>query len=372
MENPTLRKSKAGRSNAVTIRDVAGHVGVAPMTVSRVLNGTGRISESTRSAVRQAMLELGYEPNLNAQRLAGARDERTVALLSPRLDFDVTLRKAAALQQLLSERGYSVPLHAFGALAVPDASEQCILARELRRQKPRAIVCMFGILPVSEQDRLRPYQPPGVEDELRRYQQEGGLVVSLSEVADLECDQVLFNREHNNYQSARYLLELGHRNIGLWMSNSGNPLISPRLQGFQRALHEFGVPVRPEWLLHNGNDTCNESSGAELAARLLKMKDRPTAMCIVNDSAAQACVAELGRGGISVPEDMSVVSHDDLPIARYGTVPLTAVSHPIQETAHAIVDLLHERIENHDEGPPRRIMLCGDLRVRQSTAPPRH
>ncbi|RYF40680.1 MAG: LacI family transcriptional regulator, partial [Cytophagaceae bacterium] len=289
MANPALRKSQVDATRAVTIRDVAGYVGVTPMTVSRVLNDTGRISESTRVAVRQAMRELGYEPNVNARRLAGARDERTVALLLPRLDFDVTLRKIATLQQLLSQHGYSVPLHAFGALAVPDASEQSALARELRRQKPRAIVCKFGIL------------PPGAQDEVRRYQQEGGSVISFNEPADLECDQVLFDREDNNYQSARYLLNLGHRDIGLWMTSPGDILASPRLYGFQRALREYGVPERSEWLLHNGHYTCNESSGAKLAMRLLEMKERPTAMCIVNDSAAQACVAELQRGGRRLP-----------------------------------------------------------------------
>lgn len=360
MDNPVLRKSKRGRSQAVTIRDVAGYAGVAPMTVSCVLNGTGRISEGTRATVRQAIQELGYEPNLNAQRLAGGRDERTIALLLPKLYFDVTLRKAVILQKLLSQRGYSVPLHASGALTLTDNEELRIVARELRRQKPRAIVCRFGAL------------SQGAQGEVRRYQQEGGLVISFNDPADLECDEVLFDREHNTYESARYLLELGHRDIGLWMTNAGHPLLSPRSQGFRRAMREFGVPERPERELHSGDFSCNEESGAELGVRVLAMKERPTAMCVVNDSAAQAFVAELQRGGVRVPEDMSVISHDDLPIARYGIVPLTAMSHPIEETAHAIVDLLRQRIEDQDNGPPRRITLRGELRVRQSTAPPKN
>ncbi len=358
MDQSVLRKSKRGGSRAVTIRDVAGHAGVAPMTVSCVLNGTGRISEGTRAAVRQAIQELGYEPNLNAQRLAGGRDERTVALLLPKLYFDVTLRKVVVMQKLLSQHGYSVPMHASGALAENDDEELRIVARELRRQKPRAIVCRFGAL------------SSGAQDEVRRYQQEGGLVISFNDPADLECDEVLFDREHNTYESARYLLELGHRDIGLWMTNAGHPLLSPRSHGFRRALHEFGIPQSPHRELHSGDFSCNEESGAELAMRMLAMKERPTAMCVVNDSAAQAFVAELQRGGVRVPEDMSVISHDDLPIARYGAVPLTAMSHPIEETAHAVVDLLRDRIENNYDGPPRRIMLRGELRVRQSTAPP--
>ncbi|RYG63746.1 LacI family transcriptional regulator, partial [bacterium] len=336
MGNTELTKPKLEATRTVTIRDVARHVGVTPMTVSRVFNGTGRISEGTRAAVRQAMDELGYEPNLNAQRLAGARDERTVALLLPKLDFDITLRKIAALQQMLSDRGYSVPLHAFGALTEPKVNEHVQLAHEMRRQKPRAIICKFGAL------------PPDAQREIRAYQQEGGLVVSFNEPADLECDQVLFDREDNHYQSARYLLELGHRDIGFWSTSThqSNMLASDRIKGFQRALREFGVAERPEWVMHSGDFTSNESSGAELGDRLLAMKERPTALCIVNDSAAQACVARLIRGGVRVPEDMSVITHDDLPIARFGVVPLTAVSHPIDETAEVIVEMLIDRLEN--------------------------
>ena len=359
IDPPALGKSEGKITRNVTIRDVAARVGVTAMTVSRVLNGTGRISENTCNAVRQAVEELEYEPNLNAQRLAGARDEKTVALLLPKLDFDVTLRKVAILQKLLSQRGYSVPLHASGALTVTDDNELRPIARELRRQKPRAIVCRFGAL--SE----------GAQDEIRRYQQEGGLVISFNDPADLECDEVLFDREHNTYESARYLLELGHRNVGLWMTNPENPLISSRSHGFRRALREFGVPERPEWELHSGDFSCNEISGAELAVRMLEMKERPTAMCIVNDSAAQAFVAEIQRGGVRVPETMSVISHDDLPIARYGGMSLTAISHPVEETARAIFDLLCQRIEQQDQGPPNRITLRGELRVRQSTAPPK-
>jgi DNA-binding LacI/PurR family transcriptional regulator len=354
-------ESQVQKSRVVTMRDVARHVGVTTMTVSRALNGTGRIAESTKLAVRQAMEELGYEPNLNAQRLAGGRDERTVALMVPKLDFDVTLRKMTALQELLAERGYSVPLHAFGPLTSPKTDEHFQLAHELRRQKPRAIVCKLGTL------------PPSAQQEIRAYQQEGGTVISFNEGTDLECDQVLFDREDNNYQSARYLLSLGHRDIGFWSTSTYNQskIASDRLNGFRRALREFGVAERDEWVMQAGNHTCNEKSGAELAQSLLAMKHRPTALCIVNDSASQACIAGLMRGGIRVPQDISIVSHDDLPIAQYGTVPLTVVSHPIREMAEAIVKLLVDRLENNSDAPPRCVTLKGELRVRDSTAPPK-
>ncbi|RYG54848.1 LacI family transcriptional regulator, partial [bacterium] len=152
-------------------------------------------------------------------------------------------------------------------------------------------------------------------------------------------------------------------------THQSNMLASDRIKGFQRALSEFGVPERPEWVMHSGDFTSNESSGAELGDWLLAMKERPTALCIVNDSAAQACVARLIRGEVRVPEDMSVITHDDLPIARFGVVPLTAVSHPIDETAEVIVEMLIDRLENRSDAPPRCVNLKGELRVRDSTAP---
>ena len=347
-------------SRAVTLQDVARAVGVTPMTVSRALNNRGRVADETRVAVQQAVAELGYEPNRNAQQLAGGRDQRTIAILLASLDFDVTLRKVAGIQQQLSARGYSVPLHTLGALAQPEDHEIAGLARELRCHKPRAIVCKFGAL------------SPEAQHEVRRYHDEGGLVVSFNEPADLECDQVLFDREDNTYQAARYLLELGHRDLGFWAARRSSWTAGPRLEGFRRALREFGVSENPQWQWGQGHYLQNERNGAELAARVLALapRERPTGLCIVNDSAAQACAAELMRACVRVPDDISIVSHDDLPIALYGAIPMTAVSHPIEETARAIVDLLCERIETRCDEQPRRLNLRGELRVRQSTGPP--
>ena len=356
---PSSHSTSRSSSGAVTLKDVAQVVGVTPMTVSRVLNNSGRVSERTRTEVQQAIERLGYEPNRDAQRLAGGRDERTIAILPSGLDFDVTLRKVADVQQQLSKRGYSVPLHALGAFTEPGAREQASLVRELRHQKPRAIVCKFGAL------------HPGAQEEVRRYHQEGGLVISFNDPADIECDQVLFDREDNTYQAARHLLELGHRDLGFWASDTSRRTVGPRLEGFRRALREFGATERPQWRFGGGHHLDNERSGAELAAQILALSKRPTGLCIVNDSAAQACVAELMHGGLRVPDDISVVSHDDLPIARYSSVPLTAVSHPIAETARAIVEMLCERIENNYDGSPRHLTLRGELRVRQSSGPPK-
>jgi LacI family purine nucleotide synthesis repressor len=104
-----------------------------------------------------------------------------------------------------------------------------------------------------------------------------------------------------------------------------------------------------------------------MARRFLQMKKRPTALSIVNDHVSLAFVVELGRAGVRVPEDVSVVSHDDRLIASYCSVPLTCVSQPVEAIAHAVCEMLLERLAA-STAPPRAITFKGELVQRQSVA----
>jgi DNA-binding LacI/PurR family transcriptional regulator len=98
----------------------------------------------------------------------------------------------------------------------------------------------------------------------------------------------------------------------------------------------------------------------------MALEQRPSAMCIVNDHAASAFVNEVQRSGLTVPRDLSIVSHDDSPVARYSVVPLTTVSHPVEAIARNVVNLLCSRLEGLYDGVPRRVIIKGQLMVRDS------
>ena len=127
--------------------------------------------------------------------------------------------------------------------------------------------------------------------------------------------------------------------------------------------------MRDEWFFRNSN---YERGGAEMAARFLRMEERPTALCIVNDYAALAFTVEIMAAGLRVPEDVSLVSHDNQPIARYSPVPLTSMTHPADRIADAVVELLLERLEGRVPAgaPPRTVKLGGELVERASVSPP--
>jgi LacI family transcriptional regulator len=345
-----------------TIHDVAGALGLHKSTVSLALSGKGNVSAATRQKVLAAARELGYEPNPLAQRLAHGHRNATIGIFSGVLDVGLATEKILLIQRALSERAFEVPIYTCFDAAGDASKSQAAQIRQLCRQRPRAIVCATQMLERA------------VFDELYAYQRDGGIVVSFDLPAPLECDQVVFDRDHNAYQGARQLLEHGHRRIGVditpnhaWLSGTAGDPQSYRLQGFRRALEEFGAPLRDEWLFRN---PAYERGGAEMAQQFLQLRERPTALCIVNEYVALAFMVEVMRAGLRIPADVSIVSHDNQMIASYCPVRLTAASQPVETIARTVVDLLLDRLEGRHEGPPRTVTVRGELLQRDSVAPP--
>jgi DNA-binding LacI/PurR family transcriptional regulator len=344
-----------------TLKDVAGALGMHKSTVSLALSGKGTISAETRRRVRQVAQELGYEPNVLAQRLARGTETATVQIFSGVLDVGLATEKILLIQQELSAHGFEVPLYTWHSHSASqeNSERQATQVRNLSRQRPRAIVCAVQRL------------PDAILQELDAYQARGGVVVSYDIQVPYEWDQIVFDREENAYQAALFLLQKGHRRLGLGMSHLREPL-SPtdpqvhRLRGFQRALAEYAVPFRPEWIFHTST---YERGGAELAKQFLALRDRPTALAIVNDYIAMALMNELTRAGVRLPEELSLIGHDNQPIAPYCPIPLTTMTQPTDQIAKAVVAQLLKRLNNR-EAPPECLTIENILIERQSVVLP--
>lgn len=353
----------------VTIEDVAHVVGVSKMTVSRVLSGK-RPNSSHRQSIIETARQMGFKPNLHASSLSSKRSLNVVALFSLNLNQSALPYKMQFLQSILREHGYIAPIHGYRWNEGDDANHQIDVLNDLRRSRPLAIICHI--------DRLY----DAALKELNAFQNEGGLLIcfdNLVDVAGISCDHVLFDRAEAAYVGAKHLIELGHRDIGFF-NGSNHFFVSDEVRrtahhpsnsresGLSRALEEQGLSLNQEWMLSGQQYS---EGGADLAKRFIAMPRRPTAMCIVNDLAATAFVNEVLRAGLRVPEDVSVVSHDDTPVARYSIVPLTAVSHPVEDIAKNLADILLSRLDGTYSGPPRQSVVQGKLSVRESSGPVR-
>lgn len=345
----------------VTLRHVAARAGTGIATASRALAGNGSVSPQKREAVLKAAQELSFSPNPNAQRLVGGRGDDSIALFSTILDLGVGTHKLQLLQDLLSERGYQTPIYAYRASKATPQSQHALMMQVCRRRY-RAVVCGTS----------GPLAPQAVA-ELDAYARGGGIVVVYSYGVHLpiDCDHVMFDVADNTYSIARHLLELGHRKIGYFFAGHNTVPNTPREAGLRRALEEFGVSLPPEWMFLGQGRSEHENEGRFAAQTWLQMAphQRPTAMCIVNDTAAMAFIATVQAAGVRVPDDLSVVGHDDKPIAQFSNPPLTTVSHPVEAIAQKVVDFLQERLDGTYKGPARLEVVRGQVVVRQSTAP---
>ena len=353
-------KRVAAPSKPVTIRDIAASLGVHKSTVSYALSGKGRVSPQMREKILTMAEDLGYQPDPLAQRLASREKSRVVCLCSGSLDTGRGTEKISAIQTALTGLGLEVPFYTPAKPAQNNEQAQIELFRQLRRQRPQAIVCSVHAF---HDDAFA---------ELEQYQNEGGIVVAYDLPVPLNCDQVIFDRVDNAYQGARYLLERGHRHLGLGMSQLArrganlNTTQQLRAAGFRQALRERGEEIHSEWIFENPTF---ERGGAEMARHFLELKNRPTGLCIVNDYVALAFMVEMMRAGVRIPEDVSVVGHDDQPIAAYCPVPLTSVSQPVDEIVQTVIEILTDRI-NGDTQSPRTVTIRGRLIERESVAPP--
>jgi LacI family transcriptional regulator len=337
----------APTSGKITLADVARAAGVSTTAVSYALNGKGRIPEATRHSVLEAARHLGYEANYYAQRIKGG-STKTLACFNEDI-AGVAGEKVTRIQQEFVRHGYSSPLHGLGHVS---PAENLEAVQELRRQRPRAIVFC------GSQDKT-------VLDELRRFRDEGGTVVCYDHLYPPDFEQVNYDRERAAYEATRYIIEQGHRDIGLSTHTTiqQEPAKNIFTRGFRRALEESGVTYHPEWY-------CPfypfEVAGHKLADHIQTIGSRPTAFYVVDDRMATSFVNHSLRGGLRIPLDVSVVTHDQASVAEHCIVPLTVVSHPVSQIVASVVELVMSRVTEQYDGPPRHVVIRGQLVERGS------
>jgi DNA-binding LacI/PurR family transcriptional regulator len=276
------------------------------------------------------------------------------------MDLGVATLTMWEIHHRLDERGFQIDDHILPVYVQHVDTRQSEVLRRMCRQNPQAI-----LFPHTGLD-------PSVYNILEQYVEGGGILVCwtsarpVAEEPQLTADQVLYDTEEETYRQTRHLVELGHRKLGLY-SHSGGVGLSDRVVGFQRALSESNIELRRDWIVGNWG---YEAAGTKHAEHFLALRERPTAVCIINDNAAASFVHAVTRAGLQVPRDVSVIGCDDMPAARAALVPLTTMRRPIKELSTTIVELLCNRLDGTVQGPPVLQEVKTELIVRDSTAAP--
>ncbi len=329
----------------VGLKDVARRAGVSVATVSRVLTNSPLVNAETRARVQQAMDALEYRPNRVARRLRGdAAQAGLLGLVVPDIQNPFFAEVARGVEEVAQARGYMVFL---GNSDEDEAVERRYLEL-MRAERVDGI-----ILPASSDN-------AAAVTELAR----GGLPVVCVDrrLPRAALDTVIADNVEGAYAAVRHLLAIGHRRIGFV---GGRPQLSTtqeRLEGYRRALAEFGVLV-DEALVRAGDS--REAGGREAARALLTLEHPPTALFVGNNLMTLGALETIHGLGLRVPDAVAIVGYDDMPWASAFNPPLTAVRQPGQELGRRSAELLLARIED-----PKRsttlVTLRPELVVRQS------
>ncbi len=324
------RKISRRGGNIVTIHDVARHVGVSPMTVSRVINGEKNVREETRAKVLASVEALNYSPNLAARSLA-TQDSARIGLLysNPSVAF-----LSEFLLGILTESSQSGTQLLIESCEGPEGATAAL-------EKMKAGGCDGVVLspPLSDSSRvakvLRDMNLPFV-----------GVAMARPD-PDVSC--VTIDDFKAAFAMTRRLIELGHKDIGFIKGHPNAYASQMRFEGFESAMAKAGLSVDPNFVAQ-GYFTYR--SGFDAAERLLSHKTRPTAIFASNDDMAAGAVATVHRLGLDVPDQITIVGFDDTAMASSVWPELTTVRQPISDMAGLSLRLLLEQIKARRLGRP--------------------
>lgn len=295
-------------AGAVTVLDVARLAKVSVSTVSRILNGSARVSEEKREAVENAIRALDFQPNLSARSLK-VGTTMTVGVLTQDIESPFFTRVMRGVEESLSGSGYA-PIIVSGHW---DAREEEERIRLLMARRVDGIVIITGRLEDAKVRELAQRQP---------------IVMAGREMEAHNVRSIYFDQEYGGYLATRHLLSMGHRRIAFITGVRDHIDAQRRFAGYSRALQEAGISYE-DVLVQQGDFT--ESGGVLAMTRLLDSQQHFTAVFTANDQTALGARMVLHRRGIRVPDDISLVGFDDLPVAAYLTPPLTTVRQPLFE-----------------------------------------
>ena len=337
-------------SKRVTSQDVANLAGVSRTTVSFVLNDVHRFSirPETAEKVRLAARQLGYYPNASAKALASNQTKNIGLILTRSPEY---IASDPFLPQILSGMLDVVKQNSLSLLVEwVEPGQQLETYLELTRA--HHIDGMILMTPRTDDTGIRALEEADIP------------VVVMGYIPESSLHSV----DVDNFNAARgaveHLLSLGHRRIAC-ITNAALPYTSAgqRLNGYRRALEDAGISYNPNLVREGDFET---HSGFNQMKSLLDSGEKFSAVFVASDAVALGAYDAIRSAGLTIPDDISVVGFDDIPLSSYASPKLTTVRMPAREIAQDSCYLLM-RLMKREFPENRMISLPTELIIRGST-----
>jgi LacI family transcriptional regulator len=313
------------------------------MTVSRVLNNSGYVSPETRSRVEAAAAELNYVPNMLARSFRSKRTD-TLALIITDITNPFWTTVARGVEDEANQHGYTV---IFCNTDESESKQAQYLSMLVSRR-------VDGVLLTPAGSSITPVE--------MLQQQDVEVVVMDRRIPGAKVDVVRSASTTGARILTAYLIDQGHRRIAILSGPDAVTSANERVDGYAQALTEAGIDIDPALIFR---DAFTIDAGRSMAQECLKLDPRPTAIFAANNFIAAGALQEIRAANLRVPEDVSVVSFDDLSTSFLTEPFLTVMAQQAYELGKTATQRLLKRIEE-PELEPAEIVLSTDLIVRQS------
>lgn len=326
----------------VSITEIADELRIAPSTVSRALNDLPGVSDELREAIRSKALELGYKK----VKSAAVTNEKLniIAMIVGDIRNPFYADLVFNVQRHLNNAGYL--LCVFNS----EYNEQ----EEIRYMHLAERFNFAGIIQIT-------VTTENVSTLLKNLSIPVVMVNRM--INSFDTDTVLMDNYEAGYIVTRFLVELGHSRIGFLLGQQNSSSSGMRFEGYEQAMHNYGLTVNPEDIIQGD---LKMETAYELAKTFIESHDElPTAMIVSNDLSALGFMTRCEEMGISIPNDMSIVSFDNIRFASAGVTPLTTVDPQVAEMGRIAAEVIVERIQ-HPNREKQRIILKPTLIVRKS------
>ncbi|MFC4769304.1 LacI family DNA-binding transcriptional regulator [Effusibacillus consociatus] len=332
----------------VTIKDVAVRAGVSPSTVSRVISNHPRISEKTKRQVRLAMEELGYHPNILARSLVKKTADAIGVLIPSTTEeffmnpfFPEVLR---GISDVARREGFDL------LLSTSDSNKEDVksLKRMIHGKRVDGVLLLSSRMQDPLLDVLQDHPFPATL--LGRPQ-------SGFEIPWVNNDNV-----DACYRATRHLIDLGHRRIAFLCGDEALLVTQDRMQGYQNALKEAGIPIDRKWIYAS---SFMEQGGYLGMMRLLATSERPTAVVASDDVLAFGAMRAAGELGYQIPDDIAIVGFNNVKLAEMSNPSLTSMDVHIFELGKTVAELLIEQMRTH-KLKEKSVLVPSDLVIRHS------
>ncbi len=328
-----------------SLNDVAKLSGYSIATVSRVINGSDKVTPSTRESVEKAMESLGYLPSRVARRLRQKGGLRhLLGVILPNIQNPINAEIARGIEDIAYANRFAVIL--------------CNSDDKYEKEK-----FYLDVMRAESVDGV--ILPPNQESNAAVLEViEKGMPVVLVDraIRGVQVDTVEVDNVIGAKAAIDHLIQLGHTRIAMIAGPGSISNSRQRKRGFEKAFKEANLPIDPE-LVRTGDYT--QSTGRALAEELLDLTSPPTAVFASNNFMAVGALEAIHKRNLRIPEDVALIGFDDFPWAESLDPPLSVVKQPAYEVGQTAAQLLLDRLSNPDL-PISKLRLSPELILRKS------